>query len=180
LHGKAPFRALRLHGRDPAQPREFDLLINGEPMRDAYGRAAGWHGTMTDVTRAVAQQATLQQRETEREGMLDNDLIGVLKIREGRIVWKNRAMDRIFGFGPDDLHGETTRLLHLDEASYQATLGAADRAIRARGHYRDQVWMNRKDGGHLRIDLHAAPLSAQTQGALWLLVDITALRPELG
>jgi light-regulated signal transduction histidine kinase (bacteriophytochrome) len=72
LAGNKPFRALRVRGHNAANRRDFEFLVSGEPMREHSGLAAGWHGTITDVTREVALQTSLQRREVflDRTGLV--------------------------------------------------------------------------------------------------------------
>jgi diguanylate cyclase (GGDEF)-like protein/PAS domain S-box-containing protein len=179
LSSKKPFRGLHLRGHAEGQQGSFEVLINGEPIRAQDGRTVGWHGTITDVTRQLALQEALRQRDVEQQAMLDNELIGIVKLRERRLVWKNKAMDRIFGYGPDELYGKSSRILYPDDAAFQALDAAASGALQAGQSYRTQVQMVRRDGKPLWIDLSGVLLSVEGQESMWLLADITPQEPAL-
>ena len=62
LAGQRPFRALRLTLRQGARAVPLTFLLSGEPLRDADGRATGWHGTLSDITRDAQMDAAMQQK----------------------------------------------------------------------------------------------------------------------
>lgn len=110
----------------------------------------------------------------QQKAMLDNDLIGMTLLRNRRSVWVNRALERIFGYGHGELVGMSSRLLYADDAAYEALGAAAYGLLRAGGRYRTQLEMRRKDGQPVWIDLSGVMLSDDE--ALWMMVDITALK----
>ena len=57
------FRGLRLTGVSQSDARPFEVVLNGEPMRDRDGSQVGWHGTVSDLTHEVAVQSALRQKE---------------------------------------------------------------------------------------------------------------------
>jgi diguanylate cyclase (GGDEF)-like protein/PAS domain S-box-containing protein len=119
---------------------------------------------------ALARVAELAR---EQSAMLDNELIGIVKARDRTTLWMNKAMERIFGYRDDELLGQSSRLLHADDASH-AALASAYASMAAEGHYRTQLQMRRKDGELIWIDLSGTLLSATD--TLWLMADITPLK----
>jgi diguanylate cyclase (GGDEF)-like protein/PAS domain S-box-containing protein len=106
--------------------------------------------------------------------MLDNDMVGMVRLKDRHAVWKNRALDAIFGYEPGELQGAPSRLLYLDEESYEAVGRAGYKALKAGRRYRTQLRMRHKDGHPIWIDLSGAAVSGDT--SLWMLSDITALK----
>ncbi|MCW7540651.1 diguanylate cyclase [Aquabacterium sp. A7-Y] len=124
--------------------------------------------------REHAARSELARLAAEQHVMLDNELIGMAKIKDRKIVWKNRAMERLFGYEGSELSGASARQLLEDEAAYleQGKLAAA--SMREGGAYRAQVRMRHKSGRSIWIDLAGAKLSQED--SLWMLADITALK----
>ncbi|AKJ31902.1 diguanylate cyclase domain-containing protein [Caldimonas brevitalea] len=124
--------------------------------------------------RAHAARSELARLAAEQHVMLDNELIGMAKIKDRKIVWKNRAMERLFGYEGGELLGASTRQLFQDEAAYVEKGKLAAGAMREGGSYRAQVRMRHKSGRSLWVDLAGANLP---QGeSLWLMADISALK----
>jgi diguanylate cyclase (GGDEF)-like protein/PAS domain S-box-containing protein len=171
-----PFRDLHLSGSEPRDALPFELRVHGTPLRDAGECDAGWHGTLTDLSREMAQQRELAQRDAQQQAMLDNDLIAIIKVRDGRISWKNRAMDRLFGYRGDELIGQAQINLCADAAGVDL-LGQLSHTELATGRRcRVQLAMRCQDGKCLWIDLSGMLLSPATQESMWLMNDISAMR----
>ncbi|WP_343640797.1 diguanylate cyclase [Roseateles sp.] len=118
--------------------------------------------------------AGLQRLALEQALMLDNDMVGMMRLRDRTVVWKNRAMATLFGYAPGELIGQPTRLLYLDDESFREVGDAAYPAIESGRRFRRQLRMRRKDGTPVWIDLSGASVSASE--SLWMMVDITALK----
>jgi diguanylate cyclase (GGDEF)-like protein/PAS domain S-box-containing protein len=178
LRSPRSFRALHVRGRIAEGRGEFEVLLNGEPIRDQYGNAAGWHGTASDITHEAALQVALRQRDVEQQAMLDNDLIGIAKLKDRIMIWTNRGMERIFGYASGALHGQSTRILYPDDSGFVA-VGAERDSAQAAGHsFRGQHAMVRHDGEARWIDLSGVPLSADGAEWMWLVQDITERKRE--
>lgn len=120
----------------------------------------------------------LQQREhrirKEQELVIDNDLIGMARLRERKIVWTNPAMRRLLKRPAAALHGASTRTLYPDEASYQRIGEKAYASLLARGKFHAQFQMRNADGNLLWVDASGTLLNEEE--SLWILVDIDALK----
>jgi len=62
LAGQGAFRALRVVVRKAAEQTPLTFLLSGEPLRDGYGLAMGWHGTLSDVTRDAQVDAAMREK----------------------------------------------------------------------------------------------------------------------
>ena len=116
----------------------------------------------------------LQRLAREQDAMLQNDLIGMIRVRHGHAVWGNRALERMFGLAPGELVGLPADVLFLSprEHAYIRDVGTA--TIRSGGRFQTQLRMRRRDGSEFWVDLHGTVLS-ETE-SLWMLVDIDALK----
>jgi len=80
--------------------------------------------------------------------VLDNlaDAVLVLRLPERQIEYVNPAVERIFGYRADDLIGQSTELLHLDRAHYEAFHNAGIPDLERNNVYVGDFEMRRKDG----------------------------------
>ena len=106
----------------------------------------------------------------EGTAMLDNELVGMAKLRGTHEVWHNPALATLFGYRPGELTGAPARLLYADDESYARTLRDF-LALSEREHLRTQLRMVRKDGRQLWIDVSSAKLPGGE--SLWFLLDIS-------
>lgn len=107
--------------------------------------------------------------------MLDNDMIGSLRIRDMKILWHNKAITQILGYSSSDLIGASTRILYPDDASFEK-VGQSAYPLQKGESFRTQIQFRRKDGELVWIDLSGALLQDRLNDSLWLLHDITELK----
>jgi diguanylate cyclase (GGDEF)-like protein/PAS domain S-box-containing protein len=85
-------------------------------------------------------------------------------------------MERMFGYSMEEMHGQLTRLFYLDDAAYQSLGKACYPILKARGIYRTQIEMLRKDGEIIWIDLSGVELPDNRDESVWMLSEITLLK----
>ena len=108
--------------------------------------------------------------------MLENDLIGMVRLKDRRAVWYNPALERIFGYAPGELEGHSPRLMHVDDVTFANFGKEAYAAMSAGRPYRAQLEMVRKDGARIWVDVSGIRLSSGE--TLWIVMDISALKSE--
>ena len=141
------------------------------------GRFLRSRSAMFDISETHRIRQQLLQLTLDQEAMLESDLVGILKLRDRHTIWRNPAVEQMFGYGDGELLGQSVRMLYLDDTSYE-TLGAvAYPLLKAGGRYRTQLQMRRKDGSALWVDLAGVYLPGATPErsgeSLWMMVDIT-------
>ena len=161
-------------GRDGTTRR---ASLSATAIYDAEGRYLRSRSVMFDISETHRIRQQLQQLTLDQEAMLESDLVGIAKLRDRHTVWRNAALERMFGYGDGELLGQPARMLYTDDTSYE-TLGALAYAqLKAGGRFRTQVQMRRKDGSLIWVDLSGVELpvaSGERAGeSLWMMVDIT-------
>ena len=167
-------------------PLEFDLLgrdgstrrvsLSATAVRDANGAFMRSRSVMYDITELARVRREVQTLNRQQEAMLDNDLIGITKLKDRRALWENRALERMFGYAPGEIEGQPARILYPDDASYEALGKAAYPVLAAGGDYRTQLRLVRKDGSPIWVDMSGTMLSPETGESMWLMLDITAMK----
>jgi diguanylate cyclase (GGDEF)-like protein/PAS domain S-box-containing protein len=150
------------------------VRIDAVAVRDEQGRLVHTRSVMHDVTlQHRAEQARLQLLR-EQQAMLDNEMIGMLKLQRRTCTWKNRALDRMFGYAGDELLGQSARALHADDASFEAIGEQAYAALRAGRRFRSQLQMRHRSGRLIWVDANGVALSEDE--TLWMMVDIGEMK----
>jgi PAS domain S-box-containing protein len=152
------------------------VRVDANAVYDAAGRFVMSRSVMFDIT--ALRQLEAQSRDLAREQatMLDTDLIAMTKLRDRRIVWHNRGVERIFGHSPGEVQGQLSRIFYVDDASWTKLGEAAYPVLAAGGRYRTQIEMQHKDGRPLWIDVSGVLVSPESGESLWLLADLTDIR----
>lgn len=123
--------------------------------------------------REIASRRDMQRLAAEQHALLDNELVGMVKLRNRVEVWHNRALEILFGYPTEELAGQPSRLLYLDDESHER-VGQAYRTLEEGQRFRTQLQMRRKDGSPVWIDLSGVRLPSGE--SLWLMVDIGAMK----
>jgi diguanylate cyclase (GGDEF)-like protein/PAS domain S-box-containing protein len=131
-----------------------------------------------DITELKKVQGQLHSLIAEQKAMLNSDLVGIVKLRNRQAVWVNTGMERIFGYQPGEMNGQSTRILYPDEASYQALGEKAYPTLKTQGIYRDQVQLVRKDGQKIWVDVSGVMLLDSLVESLWMMLDVTGLKEQ--
>lgn len=178
------YQNFRSTGR--AEAVEVDIIgNNGSKKRvsvtatavfDADGNFMMSRSVIYDITALHQTREELERLHREQDAMLDNDMVGIVKLRDRVAIWKNKALGRIFGYEPQELLGKPSRILYKDDAQYEALGRDAYSILAAGGHYRTQLEMRRKDGSPVWIDISGVSLSPEHGLSMWLLSDISELK----
>ncbi len=175
---------LQVHGH--IDGLEFEMVTRRGATRRvwlyataAYYNRGGLHQSVCmlhDVTELVRARSRLQVLAAEQRAVLDNDLLGVVKVAGNRMVWKNRTLERLFGYAQGELRGPTLRALYCSEQQFTETTNAAATALALGERYRARVEMQRKDGTPLLVDLCAVRVGAEREETVWTFLDVTPPR----
>jgi diguanylate cyclase (GGDEF)-like protein/PAS domain S-box-containing protein len=152
--------------------REAVAIVTLATLLAAVIVGLSWFANATH-DRQVRDQAALQRLNAEQHALLDNELVGMVKLRDRIATWHNKALGVLFGYSPDELAGQPARLLYADEETFER-VGQAYAALDAGQSYRTQAQFRRKDGTLVWIDLSGVQLAGDE--SLWMLVDITAVK----
>ncbi|MEY8875314.1 MAG: diguanylate cyclase, partial [Leptothrix sp. (in: b-proteobacteria)] len=172
-----------IDGTEPEFRAELDLIgahgvarrvsVRATRALDAQGRFLHTRSVLFDLTDVYRLRVELQRLSREQHAMLDNDLVGILKVRDRRVVWKNRGLERLTGYGHEELIGQPTRLFYPSDAGHAAT-GAAIRADFAAGRPHNSVTALRRKGGEsLWVRMRGDVLPDGDDESIWVVVDVS-------
>jgi PAS domain S-box-containing protein len=169
-----------------ARDLEYDLVgidraprrvsISATVAKDKDGRFLMTRGVMHDVTELHQSREQLRRLAVQQQSMLDNQVVGIVKVKCRQIIWRNRALTRIFGYEADELLGRSKRLLYAHEADFERVGVTAYPEIDRGGHYRMPIEMVRKDGSSVWIDLSGVQLVVEPEVSIWFLIDIESTK----
>ncbi|HEX6268327.1 MAG TPA: PAS domain S-box protein, partial [Burkholderiales bacterium] len=129
---------------------------------------------ITDKRRQADEVARLLR---EQEAILGSASVGIVFVKERRIVRCNRRYEEMYGYAPGELAGKPTAILYTD-LSVHARAGAVYETL-ARGEVSRRVELRkRKDGSTLwtRVAGSAVAPDDPHKGSVWVVEDITEER----
>jgi len=127
-----------------------------------------------DITERKRHADEVARLLREQEAILDNVTIGILFVRDRRIVRCNRRTEEMYGYGPGELNGKPTATTYADDADHAEAEQAY--AQMARGQAYSHVMRARRRDGSLfweRSTGRAVDPANPARGSVWLLEDIT-------
>lgn len=157
----------------PGAERRF-VRINATAVRDARGNFLMSRTVAIDVT---AQHQALQQVQTllhDQSAMLNSDLVGMVKLRDRTITWKNAAMERMLGHAPGELDGAQVQDLYAHGQDHRNVENATALRLDRGQNFRTDVRLQHKSGDAIWVDLSGVRLSDRE--TFWMAVDISAAK----
>ena len=113
----------------------------------------------------------------EQEAILGTASVGIVFLKERRIVRCNRRYEEMYGYGPGELQGKPTSILYADPADLAKASGAYEQLRRGETARRVER-RRRKDGAVFwtRADGRAVDPQDPLQGSVWTVEDVTEQR----
>jgi len=146
------------------------------PVKDESGAVTHYVAVKTDVTERIRSARIIDKLLHQQRAILTNLFIGIVTVRERKIVWANPAFEQMLGYGAGELVGTPTRKTYPSEAAYHALGAAAYPVMAADKVYRAQIEQVRKDGKHIWVDVSGSMLNHQAGESLWGFIDISEAR----
>ncbi|MEI7843689.1 MAG: response regulator [Gallionellaceae bacterium] len=144
-----------------------DYVVKGHYEHDALGKA---------VRHALIRshlESKLIKSEARSRVMLENDLVGIVSVKNRIITWANPSFEKMMGYEKGELIGKPTRTCYLSDEDYNE-LGSVAYPVLNRGEiYRTQIKHLKKDGQVIWVDMNGSLLNNEQGESLWGFLDIT-------
>jgi diguanylate cyclase (GGDEF)-like protein/PAS domain S-box-containing protein len=150
------------------------ITVTANAVRNEQGDLLMTRTVMLDTTELQRAREQLSKASLEQEAMLNNDLIGIVRLKDRHAVWLNKAMHRIFGYEPDEMLGRPSSILYPSPEAFAAFGALAYATLKTGQAFRTQVQMVRKDGTLLWVDANG--IMQEEDEYLWMLADITPMK----
>lgn len=183
--GKEQFRRTfpRLKTEGRVADLEFDLVPKSGPSRrvsvtataafDADGRFQMSRSVVYDITELHLARAALQAAVREQAAMMNSDIVGMLRVRKGIIVWTTLGMDKIFGYERGDWDEMPISTLFDDDACYRATAARIGALAPGVGMFREDQKLLRKDGSSVWVDVSTVKIDPSGLESFTIVKDIS-------
>jgi len=116
----------------------------------------------------------LQERMRELSAIIDNSSVGIVFVRDRRVVWANRRMSEIFDAGQTDLQGRSTADFYASPEEFEAFGVGASAALGSGERYVEERVMRRWDGQDVWMRMLGSAIvkGDPSQGSIWIFEDI--------
>jgi diguanylate cyclase (GGDEF)-like protein/PAS domain S-box-containing protein len=159
-------------GGEPMWVQLFGHLIN--PTDATQGTI--W--LVEDRSRHKRDEESLRNALLENQAILDNAVLGIAVVENGRTVHCNAKMEELFGYPPGGIDGMSVRALYPDAASWMAARRDTARDFLAGRVHMAEYEVNRADGSRFwaRLSGRLFDVEQQLGRSVWLVDDVTARR----
>ncbi|MDP1733659.1 MAG: PAS domain S-box protein [Sulfuritalea sp.] len=145
---------------------------------DAAGKPLRSHGTVQDITERKQQEEQSRQLLALHETILNNALVGIVYLRQRKIISCNRRLEEIFRYEPGELLGESTEQLYDSRETYEHIGEVAYQAVGEGRNYSCEVMLRHKDGSVFWGALNGRAIDPADphEGSIWIYADISERR----
>lgn len=133
---------------------------------------------LEDRTREKGDEQSLREALMENRAILDNAVLGIAVVENGRTLHCNRKMEELFGAPPGGMDGNPVRALYPDQTSWMAARALSEAQFSTGQAHMAEHELVRRDGTRFWARLSGRLFDATlTRGrSVWLVDDVTAQR----
>ena len=108
----------------------------------------------------------------EQNFFVENDLIGMIKVCDRKILWANKAMARMLGKRVSELLLQSKRCIYPDNETYERMGRLSSEALGHNRRFRTEVQLQHCNGHAFWVDANAAQIT--DTDSVWIFVDVEA------
>jgi PAS domain S-box-containing protein len=148
------------------------------PLLDQNGEVNGMVGVSIDVTERKQAEDELQSAQAliEKAFASLSEAILVIDPNGRKVIACNPAIEKIFGYKPEEVIGRSTEFLHVDRDSFEQFGRIGEPALSDKGLFQTEYRMRRKEGGIIFTENSVSTLrddKGWTSGVVSVVRDIT-------
>ncbi len=133
------------------------------------------------LERDEAEQALRRQEEqarlllAEHETILNNAMVGIVYLKHRRVISCNRRLEKIFGYDPGELIGESSARFYASRETFEAVGKEAYLPMGDNSSYSTELMLKHKDGTEFRGALNGRAIDPAHphEGSIWVYADIS-------
>lgn len=148
---------------------------SGSPVFDSQGQLVGFRGIDRDVTERIRTEEALADAETMYRSLVEESLVGVYVIQDGKFVYANPRLAEIYAFdAPEEMIGKTVDELVAPGSRDQVLENISKRLAGEPKSIRYTLEGLRKDGSIVNVEVYGSRTIYHGRPAvIGSLVDIT-------
>jgi len=131
-----------------------------------------------DRTRQKRDEEALRNAVLENQAILDNAVLGIAVVENGRTLRCNRKMEELFGYRHGDIDGASVRALYPDLETWETARRQTRCDFMSGRVHMAEYQLARRDGTRFWARLSGRPFDMAERGgrSVWLIDDVTDQR----
>ncbi len=128
-----------------------------------------------DIQEQKLAEAELKNAIFEQRMILDHAMVGIVFLRDRKVTRCNRRFEEIFGYGPGELAGSSSRNWYLNEEDWLEAGRLCYEPFAAGRVFEGEMVLSKKDGTPLYCDVRSKAIDPKdlSLGSIWIAMDIT-------
>ncbi len=155
-----------------------EMESRGFAIRDASGQVERVVVVARDITERQEQESRIVELLQEQKLIFDNAHVGILLLRNRRILKCNQRIADMFGFAnASELIGKSTEVFYGSPEQFMASGREGYSQLANQGFANFETEMRHQDGSHIWVIQTGRPLdpdSVLDSASIWVYTDITA------
>jgi PAS domain S-box-containing protein len=133
---------------------------------------------LTDITQRRKLEHALQRTSSEREAILNSALVGIVLSVNRAHEWVNEKFAEMVGYQREELMGQSSRMVHVDEQQWDRLGRETREALAATGTYSTERQLKRRNGDLFWVQMAGRCVRGNDpdSGVIWTFLDITQRR----
>ena len=154
--------------------RPFDEAIRNLLQEMAIDVSLALDSFASEAKRVEAEART-RQLLAENETILRNALVGIVHLKDQRVVACNQRFEEIFGYASGELQGQAAAMFFETHEAFDGVDARSCRALGEGSSYDEEVIFRRKDGSLFEGALIGRAIDSERplDGSIWTYADIS-------
>ena len=166
--------------KDRALNGYFDVTVS--PLFNDQGQVTSFVHIMRNITERVEMEERLLESEEkyrhlahEQQIILNASSVGIIFVKNRKVLWANPAHCRIFGYESEAVKGMATAEYYADKESYEYVGEQGYAIIESGGIFSEDLLMKKKDGSLIWCNLVGQAIDPEKteEGSIWSMLDIS-------
>ena len=172
-----------LNLKDKLQEQNEELQVNAEELRSQNDELLSTEEMLRvqindyDASQKLLKESgeKLQKLASEQRLILNSSSVGIIFVKNRKVLWANPAHCKLFGYEVAETHQMETAEHYADKESYIFVGEKGYSTIASGGTFSEDLMMKKKDGALFWCNLvgHAINPENMEEGSIWSFLDIS-------
>lgn len=126
-----------------------------------------------DVTESKHSSEQIHNLLREQKAILDSHIVGIARLKDRKYAWINPVFAEMLGYTPQDLIGQSTRIVYPSDEAYAAFAARSSPVTQSGDIFKAESQFKRKDGSFGWYEISGSTLSPGSDESIWACVDIS-------
>jgi diguanylate cyclase (GGDEF)-like protein/PAS domain S-box-containing protein len=173
MAGGRPYKGEHLQRRRDG--RHFWAQLTGT-LIDTADTERGSVWIVDDIDAQKSAEAALAAVREQHQLIFDNAIVGIVFLRQRRVTHCNRTFEQLFGWGPGELDGRSSREWYLSDEDWEEAGRRCYEPFVQGLAFEGEMLLCHRDGHAIPCEVRSKAIDPQRLelGSIWITMDISA------